>query len=84
MVRLPHERILLIGDAHHEMEAALRLAVPRAVLTMVPDYFEGINELSANHFTAVVAATEPIERRPEAAVRTLRELAAGSRLILFG
>lgn len=84
MVRLPQERILLIGDAQHDMEAALRVAVPRAALTSVSDYFEGIAELRANNYTAVVAATEPIERRPEAAVRTLRELAGGSRLILFG
>lgn len=35
-------------------------------------------------FTTVLAAADTIERRPEAAVRALRELAGASRLVLFG
>jgi len=85
MLRYPHEHILLIGDSQREMEGALRQAVPSATLTMAPSYFDGIAELVAHDYTAVVAAAEPIERRPEAAVRTLRELAGQQgRVILFG
>src|SRR5688572_24799919 len=39
---------------------------------------------TAHGYTTIIAAAEPIERRPEAAVRTLRELAGEGRLILFG
>ena len=51
--------------------------------------FDGIAELgaavgSAAPFTTVIAAAEPIERRPEAAVRALRDLAGDGRLVLFG
>src|SRR5688572_4187327 len=40
--------------------------------------------MSANRYTTVLASAEPIERRPEAAVKTLRTLATESRLVLFG
>ena len=40
--------------------------------------------ISDSRYTTVFAAAEPIERRPEAAVRTLRELAGVGRLVLFG
>jgi PleD family two-component response regulator len=57
--------------------------MPAAHITAVPNYFEAIAELSSNQYTAVLASAEPIERRPEAAVRTLRQMAADARLILF-
>jgi GGDEF domain-containing protein len=50
----------------------------------VASYFDGVAELAANNYTAVVAAAEPIERRPEAAVRQIRELAGEGRVVLFG
>src|SRR5436309_2789653 len=84
MGRLTHNRILLIGDAQREIEAALVQAAPGAEVTAVSNYFEGIAELSAGPFGAVMASAEPIERRPEAAVRTLRDLAGQGRVILFG
>lgn len=84
MVRLAPERVLLIGDTQRQMQSALSQALPGASVTSVPTIFDGISELTANAFTAVLAAAEPIERRPEPAVRVLRELAHSSRLILFG
>src|SRR4051812_189161 len=84
MVRLSPERVLLIGDAKRDVQSAIAQAVPGAQVTSVPTVFDGIAELSANAYTTVMAAVEPIERRPEAAVRALREVARDGRLILFG
>ena len=90
MVRLSQERVLLIGDARREVQAAILQAAPGAQVTPVATVFDGIAELAApsagtgGGYTTVIAAVEPIERRPEAAVRTLRELARDARLILFG
>jgi GGDEF domain-containing protein len=84
MVRLAQERVLLIGDPSRQVHAALAQALPGANVTSVTSYFDAVAELSANHYTAVIAAAEPIERRPEAAVRQIRELAGEGRVVLFG
>jgi GGDEF domain-containing protein len=84
MVRLLHERVLLIGDAQRDVQAALAEALPGAQVTSVATLFDGIAELSGSRFTTVLASAEPLERRPEAAVRALRELAGEARLLLFG
>src|SRR3954468_16897667 len=94
MVRLTQERVLLIGDAKRDVQTAILQAAPGAQVTTVATVFDGIAELAspslasglggAGAYTTVIAAAEPIERRPEAAVRTLRELARDARLILFG
>lgn len=84
MVRLTGERILLIGDVQRQMQSALSHALPGAQIAIAPNLFEGVAELSGGTYTAVLAAAEPMERRPEAAVRVLRELAGEGRLILFG
>jgi diguanylate cyclase (GGDEF)-like protein len=84
MARIGQERVLLIADPQRDVHAALIAAVPSATVTAVNDYFDGIAELTANQYTTVVASAEPIERRPEAAVRKLRDLAGDGRLILFG
>jgi GGDEF domain-containing protein len=84
MVRMNPERVLLIGDSQRQIEAALAQAVPTAQITTVGYDFDGIAELTANPYTAVLAAAEPIERRPDVAVKTLRELAPDARLVLFG
>ena len=84
MVRLAPERVLLIGDTGREVQDALSQAVPAAQVTSVTSIFDGIAELSGGNYTTVMAAAEPIERRPEAAVRTLRDLAGDGRVILFG
>src|SRR6266566_1212485 len=84
MVKIGPERVLLIGDSQKNLQGALTQAMPGAQVTSVPDYFEAIGELAGNQYTAVLASAEPIERRPEAAVRTLRQMAADARLVLFG
>ncbi len=84
MTRSAFESILLIGDADKQVQGALAQSVPSATVTAVASYFDGIAELSANRYTTVLASAEPIERRPEAAVQTLRQLAAESRIVLFG
>ena len=89
MVRAGHERVLLIGDADRELHGALARAVPGVQIKTAPSVFDGIVELgalgaSAPPYTTVMAAAEPIERRPEAAVRALRDLTGEGRVILFG
>jgi GGDEF domain-containing protein len=84
MSRAFQENVLVIGDRDRSVEGALAQALPGAAITSVANYFEGISELSANHYTTVLAAAEPIERRPEAAVKTLRDMAGDGRIILFG
>jgi GGDEF domain-containing protein len=78
------DRILLIGDTQRLLHAALAQAMPAAQVTNVANFFDGIAELTNRKFTAVLAAAEPIERRPESAVKTLRELAGDGRVLLFG
>src|SRR6478609_4974462 len=58
--------------------------LPGAEVMSIPGVFDGIAELASGRYTAILAAAEPIERRPEAAVRTLRRLAKNARLMLFG
>jgi two-component system cell cycle response regulator len=84
MVRLNNERVLLIGDAQNDVQEAVYRALPEAQVVAVSNIFDGIVELRAGGYTTILAAVEPIERRPDAAVRTLRELAGASRLVLFG
>ena len=67
MVRPVQHRVLLIGDPQREVYGALAQALPAAHLTSVGSVFEGIAELASETFTPVLAAAEPIERRPEAA-----------------
>jgi GGDEF domain-containing protein len=84
MVRLTQERVLVIGDGDRQVYSALTQAIPAAHVRAVQTIFDAIAELSHDHYTTVLAAAEPMERRPEAAVRTLRELSGDSRLFLFG
>jgi GGDEF domain-containing protein len=78
------EHVLVIGDTDRQISSALLQALPSAKVTSVASLFDGIAELSHDHFTTVLASVEPIERRPEAAVKTLRELSREGRLLLFG
>jgi len=84
MPRIANEHILVIGDTQRDVQSALMQAMPGAQVTSVPNVFDGIAELNNSPYTTVLAAVEPIERRPEAALRTLRQLASDSRLVLFG
>jgi GGDEF domain-containing protein len=81
---MTHEHVLLIGDTDRQMYSTVSQALPTAQIKSVPSLFDGIAELSHEHFTTVLAAVEPMERRPEAAMRTLRELSGEGRLLLFG
>ncbi|MEA2735254.1 MAG: two-component system, cell cycle response regulator, partial [Humisphaera sp.] len=75
MSRVPLENVLVIGDDDRQVQGALAQALPNANVTAVASVFDGIAEMTANRYTTVIAAAEPIERRPEAAVKTLRQLA---------
>src|SRR5688572_15321607 len=81
---MSNERILLIADGHRQLEPVLMQAVPDAEVTSVANYFEGMAELAKGDYTAVLASAEPIERRPEPAVKMLRRMAADARVVLFG
>ena len=78
------ENVLVIGDPLQQVQGALAQALPNANVTVVTSYFDAIAELASNRFSAILASAEPIERRPEAAVKTLRQLAGDGRIILFG
>ena len=78
------QRILLIGDSEREIYRTLVGALPGTVVSSAATVFDGIAELSAADYSTVLVAAEPIERRPEAAVQTLRAVAGDSRIILFG
>jgi PleD family two-component response regulator len=78
------QNVLVIGDTDRQVQSALAQALPGAQITNVPNYFDAIAELSAARFNAVLASAEPIERRPESAVRTIRQLTGDGRFILFG
>jgi len=84
MGRAIQQRVLLIGDAGRDVAAAVTQAMPGAAVHHADNLFEGIAELSQDHYGAVLAAAEPVGLRPEAAVRTLRELAGDGRIVLFG
>jgi two-component system cell cycle response regulator len=84
MSRLNSEKILLIGDTQRDLQAAVLMARPGVQVVGVINFFDGIAELANRNYTTVLAAAEPIERRPESAVRTLRELTGNGRLLLFG
>jgi diguanylate cyclase (GGDEF)-like protein len=84
MVRATQERVLLIGDVDRQMYSTITQALPTAEVKSVQSLFDGIAELSHEHYTTVLASVEPMERRPESAVRTLRELSGEGRLLLFG
>jgi len=84
MTALAHEKILLIADHDRQLYNALTQVLPDAQVTAVPSYFEAIADLAHTTYTTILAAAAPIERRPEPAVRALRELARHARLLAFG
>jgi len=77
------ERILLIGDRERQMESSLSQALPGADVRSVAGVFDALAELSAGNYTTVIASADPIERRPESAMRAIRQLAGDSRILLF-
>jgi PleD family two-component response regulator len=83
-MKLAPERILIIGDTDRQIQDNVARVLPGARVTSIQGVFDGIAELASTSFNTVLAAAEPIERRPEAAVKTLRQLAGNARLMLFG
>jgi PleD family two-component response regulator len=79
-----NDRILLIADSDRMLQSALAEARPQAQVTSVPSVFHAIAELSESHYDTIFAPAESIERRPESAVRSLRDMAGQGRLFLFG
>jgi PleD family two-component response regulator len=84
MNTLAQENILLVGDQDRQLHAALAQILPSANVTATPSYFDAIADLAGTTYTTVLAAAAPIERRPESALRVLRELSGEARLLLFG
>jgi PleD family two-component response regulator len=84
MNSLAQENILLVGDQDRQLHAALAQILPSANVTAAPSYFDAIADLAGTTYTTVLAAAAPIERRPESALRIIRELAGNARLLLFG
>ncbi|MGH7178307.1 MAG: GGDEF domain-containing protein [Tepidisphaeraceae bacterium] len=84
MVNLAPERMLVIGDKDRSVRSAIAQILPTAQVTAVASYFDAIAEMSDGSYSTVIAAAEPIERRPEPAIAALRELAGEGRVLLFG
>jgi PleD family two-component response regulator len=84
MTRPAHRRILLVGDADRQIQSSLTVIIPTAHVTDAPCVFDAIAELSAGEFDVILLPVEPIERRPDVAVQTIRALAGQSRLVLYG
>jgi PleD family two-component response regulator len=84
MNRLITERILVIADADCQVRATLAQLAPTARITASPNWFDALHHLARERFTTILASAEPIERRPESAVRAARQLAGDARLVLFG
>jgi PleD family two-component response regulator len=84
MSTLVQEKILLVGDVDRQLHQALAQVLPSAHIASAVSYFDAIADLAGTTYTTVLAGAAPIERRPEPAVKTLRELAGEARLLLFG
>lgn len=83
-MQMTGERILLIGDRDRQVHSAVETALPEARITRAATVFDGIAELHAQPFSAVISSAEPIERRPEPAVAAMRQLIGRGRVVLFG
>jgi GGDEF domain-containing protein len=84
MMQITGDHILLIGDRDRHVHEAIETAMPDARIVRAQNVFDGIAELHAQPFSAVISSVEPIERRPEPAVATIRQLIGRGRVILFG
>lgn len=78
------DHILLIGDRDRHVHDAIENALPEAHIVRASNVFDGLAELHSQPFTAVLSSVEPIERRPEPAVATMRQLIGDGRVVLFG
>ncbi len=82
-------RVLVVGDEDGQVQAALDQAAPAVSRHSVETIFDAIAQLQEEEFGAVLVNVEPLEHRPEPAVRAIREQLQGApgrppRLVLFG
>ncbi|HEX8322512.1 MAG TPA: hypothetical protein VF595_01245, partial [Tepidisphaeraceae bacterium] len=82
-MRLNGENILVVGDRDRRMQSAVAGALPAASITAVRTVFDAIAELSAGLYHGVLVNADPLESRPEAATRALREAAGQGRIVLW-
>jgi ActR/RegA family two-component response regulator len=83
MVRLGNENILVVGDRDRRMHTSVANAMPAASVTSVQSVFDALAELNAGVYSGVLVNIDPIESRPEAATRALREAASEARLVVY-
>jgi GGDEF domain-containing protein len=83
-------RVLVIGDEDGQVAAALGEAEPGLSAISVSNVFDGIAQLHQEEFGALLVNVKPLEHRPEAALKSLRQRLDASpsrrpsRVILFG
>lgn len=83
-------RVLLVGDADGQVQAALGVAAPDVSATSVRTVFDALAELQDAEYGALLVNVEPLEHRREAALKSLRAQLRGApglrlpRLVLFG
>ena len=82
-MRLNGENILVVGDRDRRMQSAVAGALPSASITAVRSVFDAIAELHAGLYHGVLVNSDPLESRPEAATRALREAAGDGRIVLW-
>jgi diguanylate cyclase (GGDEF)-like protein len=82
-MRLNGENILVVGDRDRRMQTAVAGALPAASITAVRSVFDAIAELHAGLYNGVLVNADPLESRPEAATRALREAAGEGRIVLW-
>ncbi len=83
MVRLTNEHILVIGDRERRMQTSVASALPAASVTSVQSVFDALAELHAGVYSGVLVNVEPLESRPDAATRALREASGEARLVVY-
>ena len=82
-MRLNGDNILVVGDRERRMQSAVAGALPSASITAVRTVFDAIAELHAGLYDGIVVHADPLESRPEAATRALREAAGEGRIVLW-
>ncbi len=83
MVRLGNENILVIGDRDRRMQTSVASALPAASVTSVQSVFDALAELNAGVYSGVLVHIDPLQSRPEAATRSLREASGEARLVVY-
>lgn len=76
------ESVLVISGSG-EVASAVEAALPGSQVERVGDWFEGLSRLHHRTFDALLADGSQIKRRPDAALRRLRDAAGDSRVVLM-